>query len=137
MRGIYDYPRFSEFLKKEMPPDIDQVAQALSRKFNWRIQPTGNAALNQLGLSTQVPGSWVYLSDGPDREYEFVTQSLVFKNTNTKNIGFKTSESGLLVQALTALGKSHVTPQVLFDIRSQIPTSKRRKILKETRSATA
>ena len=58
-----------------MPPDIDQVAQALSRKFNWRIQPTGNAALNQLGLFPQVPGSWVYLSDGPDREYEIVTHT--------------------------------------------------------------
>lgn len=42
-----------------MSPDIDQVAHAFARKFKWRIQLTGNAALNQLGLSTQVPGSWV------------------------------------------------------------------------------
>ena len=136
LRGIYDYPRYSEFLKKDMPPDIDQVAQALARKFNWRIQPTGNAALNMFGLSTQVPGRWVYLSDGPERQYDVAADSLVFKNTSTKNIGFKTRESGLLVQAITALGKNQVTPCIVSDIRAQIPASKYTKILKETRSAT-
>ena len=136
LRGIYDYPRYSEFLKKDMPPDIDQVAQALARKFNWRIQPTGNAALNKFGLSTQVPGRWIYLSDGPDRQYDMATDSLVFRNTSTKNIGFKTPESGLLVQAITALGKNQVTPSVVSSIQAQIPTSKFAKILKETRSAT-
>ena len=54
----------------------------------------------------------------------------------TKNIGFKTPESGLLVQAITALGKNQVTPSVVSSIQAQIPTSKFAKILKETRSAT-
>jgi len=61
-RGIYDYPKYSELLKQNLSPDFDQVAQALARKFNWRITPTGDAALNLLGLSTQVPGRAVYLS---------------------------------------------------------------------------
>ena len=51
--GVYDYPRQSEMLG-QLSPDIDQVAQALARKFNWRIQPSGDTALNLLGLSTQV-----------------------------------------------------------------------------------
>lgn len=137
MRGIYDYPRYSEFLKKNMPPDFDQVAQALARKFKWRVQPTGLAALNRLGLTTQVPGNWVYLSDGPDREYSLADDKLVFKNATTKNIGFITRESGLVVQALTALGKSRITKQTIADIREQIPPAKRAKILNETRSTTA
>ena len=68
-RGIYDYPKYSELLEQELSPDFDQVAQAFARKFNWRIQPSGDAALNLLGLSTQVPGRLVYLSDGPNRQY--------------------------------------------------------------------
>lgn len=64
-RGVYDDPKYSELLKQELSPDFNQVAQALARKFNWRITPTGDAALNLLGLSTQVPGRPVYLSDGP------------------------------------------------------------------------
>ena len=67
IRGIYDFPRASKFLKGPLSPDIDQVARALARKFRWRIQPSGATALNILGLSTQVPARIVYRSDGPDR----------------------------------------------------------------------
>ena len=55
IRGIYDYPRFSELLNQQLAPDIHQVAQALARKFGWRIQPDGTAAMNLIGISTQVP----------------------------------------------------------------------------------
>ena len=75
-RGVYDYPRYSALLDRQLSPDLDQVAHALARKFNWRIQPAGDAALNLLGLSTQVPGRWIYLSDGPSREYEIGKHSL-------------------------------------------------------------
>ena len=68
-RGVYDYPRYSQFLDRQLSPDFDQVAHALARKFNWRIQPSGDVALNLLGLSNQVPGRWIYVSDGPSREY--------------------------------------------------------------------
>ena len=70
IRGIYDYPRFSELLQETMGSDLDQIAHALARKFGWRIQVSGNTALNLLGLSTQVPAQAVYLSDGPSKTYE-------------------------------------------------------------------
>lgn len=81
IRGLYDYPRFSELLKQQLSPEIGQVARALARKFRWRIQPTGATALNLLGLSTQVPSRAVYLSDGPDRNYKIGSTSLVFEHT--------------------------------------------------------
>ncbi len=55
IRGLYDYPAYSKLLKKSLSPDIDQVAHTLARKFGWPIQISGNAALNLVGLSTQVP----------------------------------------------------------------------------------
>lgn len=36
-QGVYDYPAYSELLKQSLSPDLDQVAHALARKFNWRI----------------------------------------------------------------------------------------------------
>src|SRR5690554_1878145 len=54
-RGLYDYPRYSRLLGETLGPDMDQAAHALARKFGWQIQVTGNAALNIMGLSTQVP----------------------------------------------------------------------------------
>jgi hypothetical protein len=44
IRDVYDYPRYSELLNKSVVPDVDQVANALTRKFGWRIQPDGATA---------------------------------------------------------------------------------------------
>ena len=49
MRGLYDYPQFSRLLDKNLSADMDQVAQALVRKFVWRIQVSGNTALKERG----------------------------------------------------------------------------------------
>ncbi len=135
-RGMYDYPKYSELLQQELSPDFDQVAQAFARKFNWRIQPSGDAALNLLGLSTQVPGNLIYLSDGPNRKYTIGNYKLEFKKSALKDVGFKYRESGLLVQALKALGKEHVTEQVIKKVRNQLDTKICQKIVKDTKSAT-
>lgn len=103
MRGIYAYPPSSELLERELAPDIDQVAQALARKFGWRIEPSGPVAQNLLGLSTQVPSSFVYLSDGPARTYTIGNTRLSFEHTALKDIGFRRRESALIVQALKSL----------------------------------
>jgi hypothetical protein len=135
-RGLYDYPKYSEFLKQELSPDFDQVAQALARKYNWRIQPTGDAALNLLGLSTQVPGKYTYISDGPNRSYAIGSYKLAFRKTALKEIGFKHRESGIIVQALKSLGKERIAPEVLEKIRENIGTNLCHQILKDTKTVT-
>lgn len=136
IRGIYDYPRFSELLRQPMAPDVHRVAQALARKFGWRIQPDGAAAMNLLGLSTQVPSQYVYQSDGPDRSYQVGKASLLFKHTALKEIGFKHEESGLIVQALKTLGEERTNTDVIKTIRDWLPAAKRAKVLKDTQRVT-
>ena len=135
-RGIYDYPKYSEFLEQKMSPDIDQVARAFARKFNWRIEISGDSALNLLGLSTQIVGKHIYLSDGENRSYNINGTILEFKKTVLKNIGFKHKESSLIVQALKALGKNNISPKVTDKIRKQIEPTMYNKILKDTQSST-
>ena len=138
-RGIYDYPKFSDLLQQAASPDFDQVAQAFARKFSWRIQPSGDAALNLLGLSTAVPGRLVYLSDGPNRQYHVGTVNaftLEFKKSALKDVGFKHRESGLIVQAIKALGKERVDDSVVASIRKQLDDSARKRVLKDTVTAT-
>jgi len=134
--GVYDYPRQSEPLG-QLSPDIDQVAQALARKFNWRIQPSGDTALNLLGLSTQVPGKWLYLSDGPSRQYAIGQQVLAFRQSALKDAGLKLRESGLLVQALKALGKDHVDPAAIAKLRQWLAPKLRSRVLRDARMATS
>ena len=136
IRGIYDRPQFSEVLSTELSPDLDQVAQALARKFGWRIQPSGAVAQNLLGLSTQVPARAVYLSDGPDRSYQVGRTALVFEHTALKEAGFKLPESGLVVQALKSLGHEHVTPEVISKIRAWLAPNLRARVLADTETAT-
>ncbi len=135
-RGIYDYPKYSEFLKQELSPDIDQVARAFARKFNWRIEVLGDTALNMLGLSTQVVAKYIYLSDGPNRSYDILGTTLEFKKSSLKNIGFKYKESSLIVQALKTLGKERVTDEVIETIRKRIEPKMYTKIQKDTQSST-
>ena len=105
MRGLYDYPAYSKLLKKDLSPDIDQVAHALARKFGWQIQISGNAALNVMGLSTQVPTQYLYLSDGPSKTYQVGNISIEFKKTRFTQLGLKYMANEILVQAVQALGE--------------------------------
>jgi hypothetical protein len=129
--GIYHYPRYSEILQQYLSPDIDQVAYAYARKFNWRIQTSGNTALNYLGLSTQVSAHYLYVSDGPSRTYKIGNQSLEFKHMAIKETGLELRESRLLVQALRSLGKDHISPDIMKKISDQIGDVPSGKILKD------
>jgi hypothetical protein len=136
IRGIYDYPRHSDLLSKDLSPDVHQVAHALARKFGWRIQPSGAAAQNLVGLSTQVPSQYVYQSDGPDRTYEIGKTKLEFRKTALKEAGFKHDESALLVQVLKSLGNDHITNETIKHLRDWLPADKRSKVLKDTKAVT-
>lgn len=134
MRGIYDYPRSSKLLDSRLSPDIDQVAHALARKFGWRIQPSGPSALNLMGISTQVPAQYVYLSDGPDRQYSVGRTKLQFEHTTLKEAEFELRESSLIVQGLKSLGPAGITPTVIKQIRDWLDESKYQRVLKDTRT---
>lgn len=134
LRGLYDYPRHSEFLGGQLSPDLNQAARALARKFGWRIQPSGAAAMNIIGLSTQVPAKVTYLSDGPNKSYQVENTTLVFENTALKDSGFKLPESSLIVQSLKSMGTNHVTDEALNRIRKWLKPELRSKVLKDTRS---
>ena len=133
MRGIYDYPEYIKVLNKQASPDLNQVAQALARKFGWRIQPSGDTALNVLGLSTQVPGRIIYLSDGPNREYLVGKRQLIFQKTLLKHAGLKHRESALVVHGLEALGEERFSPKVGRKIRSNFDEAMLKKILLDSR----
>ena len=67
-RGIYCKPKVdTEFGFGIVYPSVDEIAKAISQRDKCRIVPTGDAALNKLGLSTQVPLNAVYFTDGTSR----------------------------------------------------------------------
>ena len=76
LRGVYYKPNYNELLQEYVAPDTDKIAQAIARNYGWTIVPSGDTALNMLGLSTQVPAVYVYASDGAYKEYKVNNTSL-------------------------------------------------------------
>ncbi len=124
-------------LNKQLSPDLNQVAKALARKFGWRIQPTGSAALNIIGLSTQVPAKVTYLSDGPNKSYIIGNITLTFENTALKESGYKLLESSLIVQSLKSLGQDYITDEIIKNAHKWLKPELRQKVLKDTRFTSA
>lgn len=123
IRGVYDCPRFSMLLQEYEAPNIEQTAKAIARNYGWHIAPCGDAALNLLGLSTQVPAVWQYVSDGPYREYDIGKIRLKFKHTSNKDLAGQSYETALLTQALKALGKQNIDSHLIQKLHTHYQTA--------------
>ena len=107
-RGIYTRLE-NDPLLGPVRPGTEAIAEAIRRRDKARIMPTGVAALNALGLSTQVPMNVVYLTDGAGRKITVGRRKIVFKKTTPKNLAAIGKISGLAIQALKEIGKDKVT----------------------------
>ena len=137
MRGVYYKPEYSNLLGEYIAPAPDAVAHAIARNFGWTIVPCGDTALNLLGLSKQVPAVWSYVSDGAYKEYSFDSTTIKFKRTTNKEISKLSPKTALVIQAIKALGKEHVTDGIIEKIRSETSACERTTMLKEAQYATA
>ena len=135
--GIYEKPSFNPFLKEYEASDIYQVAQVFARTNNWTIAPSGNIALNMLGLSTQVSSSWSFVSDGPYKKYTIGSTTIEFKHRANREITGMSEKTILIIQALKALGKNRVTNTQLAKIQNQLTDNEAKKLLVESRTASA
>jgi hypothetical protein len=136
IRGIYDFPDYSKLLEQTLGPDIYQVAQALARKFGWRIQPDGASALNLMRVSTQVPAQYVFQSDGPSRIYDIGSTKLRFVRKATKEINFECERTAIITHGLKSLGPEHLDDDVIQKIKRWLPKDQRAKVLHDSRRVT-
>ncbi|HAF85004.1 MAG TPA: hypothetical protein DCG32_01255 [Sphaerochaeta sp.] len=135
--GIYDKPGFSPFLNELEEADIYQTAQIIARNNNWTIAPSGNIALNLLGLSTQVSSSWSFVSDGPYKEYTIGFNTIEFKHRANREITGMSEKTILIIQALKTLGKERITDTQLAKIQKQLTVNEKKELLLESRNASA
>lgn len=108
IEGLYIKPKYSKILKEYSYPDASEIAEKLANKFSWTITPSGDTVLNYMGLSTQIPNEYIYISDGPYREYLYRDKKIIFKHTTNRNITSYSKELSILIQAIKALGKDNI-----------------------------
>jgi hypothetical protein len=127
-RGLYDKPRDDELLGT-LWPSVDAVVKAIAGKHKLRVQPAGVYAANLLGLSEQVPGKVVLLTDGTSRSVRAGPMHITLKRTSPRNMAAANRLSGLVIQAFKTLGPRHITPQRLTHLRKTLPAPERARLL--------
>lgn len=120
IRGVYYRPKYNEFFRVYEMSDVGEVAKCLARKYNWNICPSGNNALNLLGISTQIPAKYIYISDGPNKLYKIGSTDLVFKHSRKREISDFSYKTHLVIQAFKEIGEGNVTNDVLYKIRETL-----------------
>lgn len=125
--GVYEKPVYSNLLKEYIPANPERVAYAIARSFHWTIAPCGDVALNKLGLSTQVPVVWSYISDGPYRKFSWDNIALSFKHRANREISFMSETTTLVVEALKTLGKERIDESIIFSLKIDYLRRKRKR----------
>ena len=109
--GIYLYPKIDKELGI-LYPSTESIAEAIAKRDKIRIIPTGIYALQQLGISTQIPMNVIYLTDGAPRKIKVGKRIITFKKTAPKNLAIKNKVLSNIVQGLKELGKENITDEV-------------------------
>jgi hypothetical protein len=119
--GIYMIPKTTKF--GILYPTIDQIANKIAERDKAQIMPTGDTALNILGLSTQVPMNAVYITNGAKRKVKVGERNIIFKNVIQKNFQFKGKLLPLIIIALKELGEKQVTEEIRIKIAKLVAES--------------
>ena len=135
-RGIYDLPRTHRALGA-LAPSADAVARALAGHHGIRLQPSGAYAANLLGLTEQVPMRVVFLTDGATRRVRVGATTIELRRTTPRNMATSGRLSGMVIQALRAVGQRNITPERIARLRRAIPAKERARLLKDLRFAPA
>lgn len=117
-QGIYAKPRKSRF--GDVLPSVEKIVQAIAKRDNAMIIPSGMTALNVLGLSTQVPMNYTYVTTGSERTVSLKNQQVMLKRGVPKNFCYTTRLISLMVQALRALKQENVGSEEIHTIRALI-----------------
>lgn len=118
-RGVYSYPKVSPKLGP-LTPSPDAVARAVAKATGSKLQVSGARAANVLGLSTQVPSSSVYLTDGPSRTVRLGRHTIQIKHASAKQLQGAGTRAGMAFQALRYLGPDGVDAQVVRKLGSEL-----------------
>lgn len=135
-RGLYDYPERNDLLGEELPPILDQAAQAIARKHRWVIAPDGAMAANMLNLSLQVPAKIVYLSNGPSRQFNVGNQTIIFRHASPKDLDMEHYSSRIIAQALRFLGKEKMDGKVIKHLRNKLTDQEKTNLFRDIRFGT-
>lgn len=134
-RGYFERPVFSRFLQENLGTDMIKMAESIAKNNKWTIAPSGNTALNLLGISTQIPAKWTFVSDGPYKKYSINGKELEFKHRANRSITGLSPKTLLVVHALGCLTQEQTTQEIIEKTKTKLTLPEKKKLLKEANFA--
>lgn len=109
-RGVFCYPRISEYGMKMILPEADEIAHAIAKQTHVRIVPFGDQAAYLVGLTGVHFSSTTYITDGAPRRIHLTNgRTIEFRHTSEMRIfAFKNRKMQLISNAVRALGRGNV-----------------------------
>src|SRR5579859_3047846 len=118
-RGLYDYPRLHPKLGT-LSPDAKRIADALSIQTGDKLAPSGAAATNYLGLSTQVPAKASYATSGRTRTRKAAGRSVTLRHSRAPVLDQASDTGNSVLQALAHLGKQNIDDDIIRSFARRI-----------------
>ena len=128
-KGIYYKPIKTKF--GIVYPSTEAIVKTIAEHENAEILPTGEYALNALGLSTQVPMNSVFLTTGSSRTLNIGNKSIKLKRRVPSSYVYKSKLMSLLVLALRAKGQANIKENDISHITQLIQKSTELPLVKE------
>ena len=135
-QGIYVVPIHDKVFG-EVLPSMEEIAASLAKKEHVKIMPTGQYALNKIGLSTQVPMKMVFLTNGTKKNITIGKSSIVFQPTTTKKLAMVGTISSLLFLGLEELDLNQLNESELEKIMSLLKKEDTKKLKHDLKLAPA
>lgn len=117
-RGIYCKPTLTRF--GPLYPDVSRIVEAVAQRDHAQVLPSGYTAANILGLSTQVPMAYTYITSGSSRQLIVDCKAINLQRAVPRNFAYKTRLAALIVQALKATGAENIGPEEISALKNAI-----------------
>ena len=135
-KGIYVYPKKDPLLGT-LKPSLEDVANAIARRDNIRLQPTSALALNKLGLSTQIPMKQVYYTDGTQRIIAIGKGTIMFKQRSPRRVAQKSYLVALVIAAIEELRMDGLTVEIKEKLKDTLAQEEKKAIQEDVLTAPA
>ena len=132
VNGIFCLSLYDRKLGLPVYPSVNEVVNCLARKNKWIVCPTGNMALNLIGVSNQIPAKYVFLSNGPYKKYIIYGIEVILKHTMNRELFDCSYKTLVLIQSIKAFGEKHFGQYEIEYLKNKMSPIDKKAALNET-----
>jgi hypothetical protein len=129
-QGIYTRPKIVPYIGETMP-GANEIIELISKSTGETITMQPAEAAWLLGLTTQVPMKKIFYTTGTTRLIQIGNQQIQLKHISPKKLIKPGTKMGMVILALSYLGRKNVTPDIIRKVQQKISKQEFNALLKQ------